>query len=69
MYVPDTHCDMAFSLQDERTPLMCASGAGHVECMHALLDKGAQVNILNKVSVVPTQTNMSFAENVRVLCV
>ena len=35
---------------------MCASGAGHVECVKVLLDKGAQANFQNKVSAVLEQT-------------
>ena len=34
---------------------MCASGAGHVECVKVLLDKGAQANLQNKASAVPNQ--------------
>ena len=31
---------------------MMASEAGHMECVKVLLDKGADVNMLNKVSGV-----------------
>ena len=43
---------MHFSLQDEETALMKASVAGQVECVMALLDRGAEVNMQNKVSGV-----------------
>ena len=41
------------SLQDGWTPLMLASGNGHVECvLHLLLDRGANVNHQSNVSLV-----------------
>ena len=47
-----TPCDtrMHSSLQYGRTPLMVASGWGHVECVKLLLDKGAHAN--NKSEVI-----------------
>ena len=53
-----TCCDMAFSLQDGLTPLIGASLASHIECVNVLLDKGAQVNLQDKVSAVPDQANV-----------
>ena len=47
-----TPCDMHFCLQDGRTPLIEASGGGHVECVKLLLDRGAQANHRSKVSAV-----------------
>ena len=41
---------MHLSLQDGWTALMMASNAGHMECVQVLLDKGADVNMQNKVS-------------------
>ena len=38
------------SLQDGWTALMVASQEGHVECVRMLLDRGAEVNMQNKVS-------------------
>ena len=43
---------MHFSLQDGGTALMMASQAGHIECVQMLLDKGADVNIMTRVSGV-----------------
>ena len=43
---------MYLSLQNGRTPLMVASGGGHVECVKLLLDKGAQVNHCTVVSTI-----------------
>ena len=43
---------MHLSLQDGWTALMKASQAGHMECVQVLLDKGADVNMQNKVSGV-----------------
>ena len=40
---------VASSLQDGVTPLMVASAIGNVECVKTLLEKGAQVNIQDKV--------------------
>ena len=44
--------DMHLSLQDEWTALMIASNAGQVECVKLLLDRGAVVNMQDKVSGV-----------------
>jgi ankyrin repeat protein len=41
---------MNFSLQDGNTPLILASGLGHLECVKVLLDRGAHVNLQTKVS-------------------
>ena len=49
---------MTFSLQDGNTPLMKASKCGHVECVKALLDKGAVVNQQDKVGAVQDQSNV-----------
>ena len=43
---------MHLSLQDGWTALMMASQAGHMECVKALLDKGADANIQDEVSGV-----------------
>ena len=43
---------MHLPLQDGWTALMKASKAGHMECVQVLLDKGAEVNIHDKVSDV-----------------
>ena len=43
---------MHLSLQYGETALMLASQAGHMECVQVLLDKGAKVNMQNKVSCV-----------------
>ena len=40
------------TLQDGWTALMVASQKGQVECVSMLLDRGAVVNILKKVSCV-----------------
>ena len=45
---------MHLSLQGGWTALMIASGAGHMECVQVLLDKGAEVNMQNRVSGVIT---------------
>ena len=42
---------MHLSFQDGWTALMLASGSGHMECVTVLLDRGAEVNMQNKVSV------------------
>ena len=31
---------------------MCASSVGHLECVKDLMDKGAEINLQNKVSAV-----------------
>ena len=43
---------MHLSLQYGHTPLMMASAEGHVGCVQLLLDRGAQANLQDKVSVV-----------------
>ena len=43
---------MHLSLQDGWTALMMASKAGHMKCIKVLLDKGAEVNLQDKVSGV-----------------
>ena len=43
---------MLLSLQDGRTALMMASWMGRMKCVKELLDKGADVNMQDKVSVV-----------------
>ena len=43
---------MHLSLQGGWTALMKALEAGHMECVQVLLDKGADVNMQNKVSGV-----------------
>ena len=43
---------MHLSLQDGWTALMMASEARQVECIKALLDRDAEVNMQNKVSGV-----------------
>ena len=40
---------MTLSLQDGQTALMKASTAGQVECVKVLLDRGAEVNMQDKV--------------------
>ena len=40
---------MQLSLQDGQTALMKASEAGQVECVKVLLDRGAEVNMQDKV--------------------
>ena len=47
-----SHDDMHLSLQYGWTPLMKTSEAGHMECVKVLLDKGAEVNMQDKVSGV-----------------
>ena len=41
---------MHLSLQDGQTALMKASVADQVECMKMLLDRGAEVNMQDKVN-------------------
>ena len=43
---------MLLSLQNGWTALKKASVAGHIECVEVLLDKGAEINIQDKVSGV-----------------
>ena len=40
------------SLQDGQTVLMLASSEGHSECVKDLLDKGAEINMQDKVSAL-----------------
>ena len=42
---------MHLSLQWGQTALMMAYDRGHIECAKMLVDKGAQVNILDRVSL------------------
>ena len=46
------HDDMHLSLQDGQTALIKASEAGKVECVKVLLDRGAEINMQEKVSGV-----------------
>ena len=46
------YCPMHLSLQVPWTPLMWASRNGHTECVKVLLERGAQVNMQDKVSAV-----------------
>ena len=47
------HDQMPGSLQDGKTALMLASSEkGHLECVKALLDRGAKVDVQDKVSAV-----------------
>ena len=43
---------MHLSFQYGTTALVRASESGHVECVTVLLDRGAEVNMQNEVSVV-----------------
>ena len=43
---------MHLSFQDGETALMGASWSGRMECVTVLLDRGAEVNMQDKVSVV-----------------
>ena len=43
---------MHLSLQDGSTALMKASEEGQVKCVNVLLDRGAEVNMQDKVSGV-----------------
>ena len=43
---------MHLSLQDGKTALMKVSEEGHMDCVKVLMDKGAQVNMQDKVSSV-----------------
>ena len=45
-----THYDMHLSFQIGGTALMMASESGHMECGKVLLDRGADVNMQDKVS-------------------
>ena len=44
--------DMYLTLQNGRIALMAASQNGQVACVKMLLDRGAKVNMLKKVSCV-----------------
>ena len=62
---------MHLSLQDGETALMKASTAGKVECIKVLLDRGAEVNMQDKVSgiinVVHMQCSM-YLESKMITC-
>ena len=45
-----THYDMHLPFQDGRTALVVALHNGHMECVKVLLDRGADVNMQDKVS-------------------
>ena len=44
--------DVHLFLQHGHSPLIAASGGGHVDCVNHLLDKGAEVNHKSHVSVI-----------------
>ena len=48
--IGDASCDVHLSLQDGWSPLLKTVSRGNVECLQLLLDKGADVNQLYKVS-------------------
>ena len=48
--IGDASYDVYLCLQDGQSPLMEALSGGNVECLQLLLDKGADVNQLYKVS-------------------
>ena len=48
--IGDASYDVYLSLQDGQSPLMKSVSRGNVECLQLLLDKGADVNQLYKVS-------------------
>ena len=48
--ISDSSCDVYFSVQDGRSPLMVAASGGKVKCLQLLLDKGADVNHQDEVS-------------------
>ena len=50
--ISSTPCDITFSLQHGTTPLLSASEFGHDECVKALLNRGAQTNLQDKVGTV-----------------
>ena len=50
--IEGSNYNVYYSLQDGQTALMWASSKGHLECVKDLLDKGAKVNMQNKVSAV-----------------
>ena len=54
-------CDMHLSLQCGDTPLMEASGRGHDGCVRLLLDRGAQIDHQNKVSISPVSLYIMFS--------
>ena len=39
-----------FDFQEEETPLHCASARGNLDCVKILLDHGADLNVMDKVS-------------------
>ena len=47
-----THLDIHLPFQDGWTALMVALHNGHMECVQVLLDRGADVNMQGRVSVV-----------------
>ena len=53
---------MHLSLQEGWTALMRASRAGHMECVNVLLDRGAEVNMLNKVSGIIIHCNAACTQ-------
>ena len=55
---------MHLSLQGGRTALMKASAAGHMDCVHVLLDKGADVNMQSEVSGVIIQAVQMIPEKI-----
>ena len=50
-YYDSVHSLILLVFQDNRTALMFAAGNGSVEVVKILLDKGADVNIQDKVSL------------------
>ena len=44
-------------MQDGRTPLMCASSTGRIDCVQVLLDRGAQATLQDEVSAELQVTN------------
>ena len=52
-------CDMHLSLQDGDTPLIVATRGGHDGYVQLLLDKGAQIDHLNKVSAFWDQPSVT----------
>ena len=49
-YIGGTHYNMHLSFQLGWTALTEASRWGHMKCVKVLLDRGAEVNMQNKVS-------------------
>ena len=54
---------MHLSLQDRATTLIKASEAGQVECVKKLLDRGAKVNMQQKVSGVIIHCVLAIQHN------